>query len=414
MESSQKLIIVGQKKIFADIRTIQPQDTECSVQKVLSWIMNNTINAIRNGLETWCKQGAYYATTKNHEHFLLDEALDLETFYGQAIHNTSIADQALASMAYHAVRTRCFIEKMTVEIYGRCIVLGDGYLVKASQVDEECEREVQREAEQEEQQVMQLPKMTARCEKEWNYKHIFSKNISDLLKEKVIFLLGDAIKTHMSCESLSLIKWSKRVYCTRNFFKTIETKGGHLDKFLRIPDCYIGGFDNGKIVLISDREADGLLEEFWSRNDQNCVNGLWFGHCAFEQLEEKPLMRYGSLRESQHVLTSNILCTIHLFNGECDYKGANRKTMKRMLSCANANKLSSTSCSISKASCEPINLVSSRGKNCDYDRSPLEQICIELACEYEMESEITVHSHNEKTPQHDKKLKETESDLQIN
>ena len=40
---------------------------------------------------------------------------------------------------------------------------------------------------------------------------------------------------------------------------------------------------------------------------------------------------------------------------------------------------------VAKIAGEPVNLVTARMKNADYDRSDLEQICHELACEFEID-----------------------------
>lgn len=61
---------------------------------------------------------------------------------------------------------------------------------------------------------------------------------------------------------------AQAVFCTRNFFYTIETDGkrGEQDEYLRPVDWALA-FANGDMLLLSEREANGvLLARAWSNN----------------------------------------------------------------------------------------------------------------------------------------------------
>ena len=155
-----------------------------------------------------------------------------------------------------------------------------------------------------------------------------------------------------------------------------------MDNFLRIPDCFIRFPARNEILLLSDREADQILQLFQKR-DSRVRDKYFFGHCSFEgDLYKNPLLRYSTMNTSN--ISDEDACTIKLFNGVCMYPGSQSEALKGMLSCVekldSSNKLNTV-----QISGDTLYLVTARAKNTDYDRSDLETICNNIACEFEQQ-----------------------------
>lgn len=106
------------------------------------------------------------------------------------------------------------------------------------------------------------------------------------------------------------------------------------------------------------------------------MDPIVFGHCAFEWNNNSlpsELLRLCSASNKKRKLSDTDACSLKLFNGETSYSGSQRDVLKNMISDANRMEVSGG----------PEMLVQLRGKSHDYDRSDLEDICMELLCESE-------------------------------
>jgi len=411
-QGGQTLIIVGHCTVFNEIRlqqkksavgssskmsqcTSSPLSRKIDVQDVLSWIMFNTIESNCVGLGSWSDQGIFFATESKPEHGVLDEKKELDDFYGSPTTEVSIAEVAVSSKNFHTKRTKSGCEKndMINKILHQAKFLGNSYAVRKNATDEECERELEREVEEEEVEELKLPQMKPRNEEEWDVSKVFCVDSVNGLKELCAPIsLKDVISIYLSpfYSSLKHVDWSSKVFCTGNFLKTI-TKEGPLDHYMKVPDAMLC-FTNGEILLVSDREADMVLDYILGRKccPNNCVK---FCHMAFESDAELPLSFNGtSLSISSKINISKMLfekqistkdaCSLKLFNGETSFPGNQMVTLKKMLSCAKLT-VDKGNFLVSQASGEPNKLVQLRGKHPFYDRSHIEAICIELSCEAE-------------------------------
>ncbi len=404
LSRGQKIIILGETKVFNEIRRVevrkrtskinksfpfggplrdgvisQIRKSDVRIRHVLSWVMDNTTNSIWKGLHTWSAQGMFHATTTEPEHAVLDETTDLQAFYGKPIQEMSVADLAVSEKVFHSARTGGGDEQLMEEITKRCKALGTSYKIMKTDADEECEREIEREVEEELEKEVVYSKMKARNEVDWNYHSILiSKSVRDLPIK--VYHFSVMIQSCMSCESLVKIKWSRKVFCTRNFIKTIASKG-KIDDFLRIPDSLVH-FPSGEILLLSDREANQFLPGFQACSHTLSDNGFYFGHYAFE-IEQRffPFLRCG---RKELAMPELMTCSLKLFNGETMYPGYQAKVLKNMLSGAMEGATSGETFNLTKASGEPEHLVSARRKDADFDCSDLQKICSQLACEAEI------------------------------
>ena len=400
LEENQSIVIVGEPKIFQEIRRVNKLNgskievlgetlntnlrkkgfidkEDVNISHVLSWVMHNTVESIWKGLGTWSDQGIFYASSTKPEDFVFDEKLDLNAFYGQPIKEISVDELALSARSYYTKRSSGGDDKVIDTIIKRCNKLGSLYGVMRTGVDEECEREMQREIEEEEEEEVEYSKVVARSETDWNYDSIFSSESIKGLPIKT-FNIVHIMTKHVSCQSLSRIKWSNKVICTENFMITIQCDG-HLDEFLRIPDSMVH-FPCGTILLLSDREANKVLPLFQKKIALGILEKDYhFGHYPFEsEQDQSKFLRCGK----NHILRDEIACSLKLFNGETQYPRSQFNTLKEMLSGA-MNHVSSGNFNMSKSSGEPEYLVMARRKNTELDRSDLEMMCSEIACQAE-------------------------------
>ena len=392
LSRGQKLMITGEPKIFNEIRRVNNisgimqgmiENETIYVKHVLSWIMHNTIKSIKVGIGMWSEQGVFYAAGTKPEHSVLNETMELSDFYGKPIQETPISDLAVNAKKFHCNRTKEGNELLINKIIDQSQYLGDSYTVMRTGVDEECERELEREVEEEEEEEVEHTKMSAFNEVDWDFSSILKSTLTAQLPVKV-HEISHIMCKYMSCKSLAHIGWSKKVLCTNNFIRTIQFED-NLDDFLRIPDCFVL-FPNGELLLLSEREANKVLQLFQSTKSTTFKYNHYFGHYAFENdSSQVKFLGYGE----NYAIPDDIACSLKLLNGETMYPGTQRSTMKSMLSNAKSC-ISSEKSTVTNASGKPKTLVQSRGNNADYDRSDLERVCIELACEAVTTDSITI------------------------
>mmetsp|Transcript_40978 Transcript_40978/g.96212 ORF Transcript_40978/g.96212 Transcript_40978/m.96212 type:complete len:450 (-) Transcript_40978:67-1416(-) len=383
LDCNQSLIILGETKTFDEIKRINRMKKRelVTAKHVLSWIMVNTVKSICKGIGIWSDQGIFFATEAKPEHAILDEKMDLEAFYGGPLHKISIANIALESKEFHTTRTGVYSSVLIDQIEERSQYLGRSYFVSRSCADEECERELEREIEKEEEEEEECPQMIERNEVNWDQSTVFQSNSAPELPTTILSF-ANALKQFVSNKSLSCINWSKSIYCTQNFFKTIDSTG-YLDEFLRIPDCFIQ-LPQGDILLLSEREAENMLVFFFEKKRKNIpVDGYYFGHYVFEAgINSKSLLHYQPNGYTCKI-TSHEACSLKLFNGETMYPSDQYNCLKEMLSYANKS-LTSDIFKATMVCGEPETLIVMRRKYKDYERSDLQTICSEIVSEFEI------------------------------
>jgi hypothetical protein len=195
-------------------------------------------------------------------------------------------------------------------------------MIRASALDEECERELEREEEQEEEEEIQVPKKDPRSEIDWGL---------DKCLEAMEFNLGDhilnlpkAVKKHLLPVNLSTICWdghsdwgTSTVLLTTNFFKTLASSS-QLSMYLRRVDTFIIAA-SGNVLLISNREAEELLE--WEFEQSYDFSRLM--HSSYACREHASLMDQRS--HPRLPISEGILSRLQLFNGETQYCTEDRR-----------------------------------------------------------------------------------------
>ena len=397
LHNEQSLVIVGERRIFNKIRQ---QSARVDVEGILNWVIQNTVQSIARGIATWSDQGIFFATEREPHHAVLEEKSDLQSFYGKPIQNSLLSKSAILSTEYHFQRTgythssECRESHSHVQdIIQRCEKMGKGYFVVRCDADEECEREMQRDIEIEEKEQIETEKLPPRDELDWDYSTIFSKKRKLCTNEGIsrlpteTYRLVDALSNFWSDkEGLKRITWSGDLFCTRNFIKTMSTKGRNLDEYLRIPDCLVR-FQDGQVLLLSDREGAKICEIFLDKqlSGASCM-GIWFGHFAFEtDPSSKSFLRCNPSTRVHSFLCDIDSCSMKLFNGETVYPSYQRKVMKDMLSVGINGPANSTTGNLvsSNVTGSPENFIIARQKQKDLELSDLQEICSEIICTLE-------------------------------
>lgn len=266
----QTLHIVGTPDVTAKIISVTGGSQPTSLH-VLQWVMHNTVQATLHGIPEWSKQGLHFAGTKDSpERAMLDETLLLKDFYGGERKQFSISE-AVGKMADGQV-LRCQgrlakgMQKHVDSIKQCSVLYGSSQLAhSAGAADEECERELEKEEEEEEEVERQIPRVQAESESDWDYTTALTASNPSVLCAATKIMDLKELTGLLKSDSVQSLDWSRTVYCTSNFASTISQRHqpDSLSEYLR-PLNWVLLFSDGGALLVSEREADALLELLWA------------------------------------------------------------------------------------------------------------------------------------------------------
>eukprot|EP00899_Mesostigma_viride_P019526 jgi/Mesvir1/27575/Mv07320-RA.1 len=263
---------------------------------VMRVVMANTVEATQAGLIHATRQGAHFALTHGAtwHRALVDEDVALDSMY-ESVLAEQPASQLVEKLAERVVadsgnRLDGRMAAMMEGIRDRGRKYGSDFSVVVSQValGGECERELEMQAEQEVETEVQLPMCTPRAEVTWDYASIFRACSSQELPAQArVLSLRDAMACWLVPPGLGSMPWSDKVFMTYNFLQgTVENDvagihsslpveaqlisvrggGAKLNDFLRAVDPMLYFPDTGEVLLLSEREADAVLELLWERD----------------------------------------------------------------------------------------------------------------------------------------------------
>jgi hypothetical protein len=395
LHEDQSLIIVANSEVHKEVQSIAAKGGEASAEEsintkdVLSWVMQNTIKSIWKGLSSWTDQGLFFATSSKPQHAKLPERNDLNTMYGAGVTNSPLDDLASSLKEYHRNRT-CFDEEssMVTDIVSRCQDLGQSYSILRTGAEEECERELQLEVEEQQEEQVEEEKMIPMGESDWDYSSIFRAPSISALHACDKLSLHDVISRYLSVESLSRLLWSGKIFCTNNFVQTIlnnQQQKMKLDRCLRTADFMIR-FPSDEYLLLSEREANALLQEFWKKRDSGETSqGYYLCQRSFEcdkMLKDSSLLRIGSaIKEG---IDDHVASSLQLFAGDTMYESEGRRVaLKKILSVVKRDSSKIETEVLSDITGQPEELVRMRGKFGLFEMSDLESVCSTLISEIE-------------------------------
>jgi hypothetical protein len=239
---------------------------------LLRWVVQNTIRANHTALLAWARQGATFATTGTPETARLDEPLDLHNMYAAALdRKRAVAaihheiDQAVARIG-SATNLPVRFQILLDGIRSQGAAFGADFDVVTTAYEEECEREIEKEIES---VVLEQPRRssrTARSEKDWQYHRILdASRASDLSKFGCSFVQLGEDAQYNSCLARWTVDWPDMIFMTTNFRKTVASDAhDQVDRYRRPIDAALIFPETKQIMLLSEREANGVLPYFWS------------------------------------------------------------------------------------------------------------------------------------------------------
>lgn len=102
---SQKLVIIGQQDVFAEMR-MNCKSHSFNAKEVLTWTIANTVSANESGFVDWANQGLFYCTTKHKPTKCIeDEKLSLEEMYAKLNEHIEAKGAIEVASNYHIERT---------------------------------------------------------------------------------------------------------------------------------------------------------------------------------------------------------------------------------------------------------------------------------------------------------------------
>jgi hypothetical protein len=162
--------------------------------------------------------------------------------------------------------------EMMVELSeGRAKKFGSDIFIASSGLDEECERELENERELEREAERQYARYAPHAPREWEFKELLKSEHPSELKALGIMPLHEAISKSFDPKlQLSQIEWQHSgIYVTQNFFETVLIKdlGSKLEDYglYMRPVQWIVTFQSSKCCLLSEWEAENVLEILWKR-----------------------------------------------------------------------------------------------------------------------------------------------------
>eukprot|EP00798_Chlamydomonas_sp_ICE-L_P025429 gene25429-11089_t len=238
----------------------EPDSMKCSIanSQVLSWVMHNTVQATILGVPEWAYQGLHFIRTKGRpDHLIQDEVLELDRLYAgrRDMARPVLDDKGIDQGA----------AKMVPALLDRASKYGQGQeVLSGHSISEECERVVESEMEKEEEEEVEreAARVDPAPETDWAYETaLYAQSISTLGISAPLIPLQQMVSEMLQPKELAAptIAWSSLVYCTKNFAYAVQLGSGKYNEYLRPVESFLQ-LPNGYVVLLSEREADALLE----------------------------------------------------------------------------------------------------------------------------------------------------------
>jgi hypothetical protein len=253
----------GQSLILAATsETVAPKMT---VTQVLENILQNTVNMVKQGLITYFERGMTFYTFPEE----VKEEISLESMYAKP-RNEHDDLRSLLDASFEIDSSPKTSQQLQLVQY--CKDIGDGVYANVSRLAEECEQELEKEVEREEEEELELPVEKPYEEVDWKYEQAFSN--PDSLFATLFLSVKNLIQLFVG--DLSGIHWGDRLFCTPNFWNTIKGADScrNLTNYLR-PVNTVLSIGDGRLVLVSEYEADQLLPYWWkNENPKACLHQL--------------------------------------------------------------------------------------------------------------------------------------------
>jgi hypothetical protein len=294
----QSLILAGTSEVVS---------AQSTAKDILEMIVENTVVMTRKGIVTFHERGSeYYSFPKPIEE---DVTLD-------AMYKGPLSDYDDIRHFLEAKHETVELSRGVRKLVDHCSSIGEGLQAHYGKLSEECEREVEEEVEIQEEEEIELPRQIPYTQIDWEFAVAFSSPkelFGNLFKPLTAFI-------NSNLQNIAQIQWSKKLFCTENFWRTIQQSNSTKDfsMYLRPVDGMLV-MPDGRVVLISAYEADNLLPYWWNVTTPKCM----LRH-LFTSVSE-----HGFGREDIGVSTE-VLTSVKLFRGYVQFSKEEIIELKKM------------------------------------------------------------------------------------
>ena len=302
LDRNQKLIIVMTQEVCKNIQQGSSQDKAVDVKDIVEWLLKNTCHQTLKGFPTFANQFKEFTQAQaSFDNHFLNEKMELVDHYETPKKAHSLFD------ASSAVLDSVEKSEDKTEILERIQTYGLDYTIELSVSDDQCEREAQIEIEKEPEREVQAAPVDPIEDTVWNYAGIINcMKISDLSD----YVQIDHLSEGLMGDARSISWKTTNIYGTKNFFQTI-TKTPRHPFYMRLVEAFLV-FPNSDILLLSDKEADKILQLFWERS---------VTHLEFCQL-----------KVMNHLNDITSMTALKLLNGETRFPvEKQKKSLRRLL-----------------------------------------------------------------------------------
>ncbi|KAG3254610.1 hypothetical protein PI124_g827 [Phytophthora idaei] len=251
---------------------LQAKTTHCGASDltavdVLKWVVDNTKAESVNGLLEWAGNGFHYRKTQHDQkEEWVPEDWSLEMLYQGKLHAETITHiiESKARSNFEGIDDDVVSR---IRNSGRTYGLEDEVCVTAHTDESERELEVEVEEKVQEQQILEVAHCSPAQEKTWNYAEILRvQSIEELDGVVRVYALESFIRQWIYPKTFADLAWSTtHIFGTENFFSTVlqARNEDQMNEYLRFIDVVLV-FDNGQVLLVSECEADHILQLLWS------------------------------------------------------------------------------------------------------------------------------------------------------
>lgn len=295
-------------------------------------------------------------------------------------HRSAVANGGLNQGAATTLAQLCGKGKQYATAHA---VMAGLHSLAGGSASEECERELEKEEEEEEEVEREVAKVSPASELDWEYcTALEATSVSDLDAGARCDSLADAVQQVLVPDSLGSMEWSTQVWLTHNFLHAAALPLGsagndylrHVDAVLLLP--------SGEIVLLSEREADGVVRAMrqahahanplgpadrWLHHQQPALMHLPYMHHALATGTGRVMLAQAahpvaapSCAVLSDASTVAALVSARVFNGDTVYGGLPSDDLEALVRGHKA---------------EVEVLVGARGKSTHLPRSDVERAC---------------------------------------
>ena len=381
LENGQKLLVIAPGDVIEAIRSINNLISSDTIKPghILKWVLSNTVASVSEWLIEWGVQGLQHLIKLGDSNLaILPDKLDLKQMYGHEFSEQAVPEvwrhlRASILSRKDGKRLIPLAAKILSDVDKRMQKYGTDIKVRYSNLEDECERQLEKEIEIEEEVEIQVQPQIPFNEQDWEVcKLVSCSNRHNMFKSVVglgIMSLASFIETRIFYKGTPIKKrirfsWPINVFGTTNFFSAIQsTHTSSLNDFQRNVNSFLL-FQFGFVLLLSEREADKVLQYSWDGKNMNNVSlvNLTYGSKKYFKSDT----HFQTPKLANFSPSEEIIAALHLFQGIVTFDlDKRKKAIQEIL----GNDLAKSAAFM---------FSSMRGFSATYQYSDLDEICVTL------------------------------------